>query len=148
MHGSPEYGIWESMLRRCLNPKHKAFKDYGGRGITVCDRWRDFSAFYADIGPRPSPRHSLERKDGNGNYEPTNCRWATKREQQRNTRRNVRLTFRGETRCLAEWADIMGLKRELVRGRIRLGWDAERALTTPSAAAVRAAGREAGAPEI
>lgn len=91
MAGSPEHKIWKGMIRRCYNPNTKSYRDYGLRGITVCDRWRrDFAAFYADMGPRPSPRHSIERLDNGSGYRPDNCAWATKETQARNTR-TVRL---------------------------------------------------------
>jgi hypothetical protein len=85
---TPEYQSWKSMKDRCLNKRNRAFKHYGGRGITVCDRWiKSFEDFYSDMGPRPSPRHSLDRyPDNNGNYEPGNCRWATSAQQRANQR--------------------------------------------------------------
>ena len=87
MHGTSEYRIYRMMLARCLNERHPPFADYGGRGITVCDRWSSsFEAFFADMGPRPSKNHSIDRIDGDGNYEPTNCRWATGKQQFANTR--------------------------------------------------------------
>ena len=86
-----EYRCWWNMLDRCLNPNSKIFGYYGGRGITVCQRWRDFPKFFEDMGQRPSPKHSIDRTDNNGNYEPSNCRWATKTEQMRN-RRTVKAT--------------------------------------------------------
>ena len=86
MHKFPEYGIWSNMHQRCRNPKNKGFKWYGGRGINVCDRWQSFPVFYADMGPRPSKNHSIERVDNNLGYEPDNCIWATMAVQNKNRR--------------------------------------------------------------
>lgn len=83
---SKEYNSWAGMKQRCTDPKHKSFNDYGGRGITVCDRWQDYKNFLADMGRKPSPRHSIDRSDNNGNYEPSNCRWALPLEQRLNSR--------------------------------------------------------------
>lgn len=85
------------MIQRCENPKDKGYRNYGGRGIRVCDRWHSFINFIADMGNRPSDKHQLDRKNNDGNYEPSNCRWATKLENNANTRRNVFLTVNGET---------------------------------------------------
>lgn len=90
-----EFTAWSHMLRRCNDHRHPQFKDYGGRGIRVCARWDDFAAFAADMGPRPSPKHSLDRIDVNGNYDPSNCRWATKDVQQHNRRPKSNTGHRG-----------------------------------------------------
>lgn len=125
----PEYGVWASMIQRCTNPNTKTFARYGGRGITVCDGWlHSFEAFLADVGPRPSFAHSLDRIDNDGNYEPGNCRWIEKRLQARNTSANVTLTFNGETRTAAEWAELLGIKPYTLYSRISKGEPVERCL--------------------
>lgn len=129
------YRVWAHMKARCHNPKSSVYRYYGGRGVVVCERWQGkegFANFLADMGPRPSSAHSIDRIDVNGNYEPGNCRWATKQEQMRNKRSNVTLTFRGETRCAAEWAELLGISYAAIVQRVgKLGWSDERALTTP-----------------
>jgi hypothetical protein len=121
------------MTSRCVNPANDAYQAYGGRGIAVCDRWQDFAAFAEDMGPRPSPLHTIDRRNNNGNYEPDNCRWATPSEQQRNRRNNRLLTLNGETLCLAEWAERLGITDDMIRQRLdKLGWTIEQALTTPA----------------
>lgn len=134
MTGTDERNIWNSMIQRCLNESHNAYDRYGGRGITVCGRWREsFAAFYEDMGPRPSDKHSLERKDNDKGYEPGNTVWATRQEQSKNTRRNVRITFGGRTMVLKDWARETGLPNQTLWNRLyALGWDVKRALTTPS----------------
>jgi hypothetical protein len=131
---TPEFRVWSGMLARCSNPNAPSYEYYGGRGITVCDRWRDsFETFLADMGPRPGPRHSIDRyPDRNGNYEPGNCRWATDKEQQRN-RGNLRfITFAGKTQCLAAWAEEAGLSRGALQERLARGWDMAKAISEPS----------------
>jgi hypothetical protein len=120
------------MWQRCTNPKNPSFKRYGGRGIRVCDRWKDFALFLEDVGPRPSAKHSLDRHpDNDGDYEPGNVRWATPEEQQGNTSANRRLTYRGVTHVFAEWSRITGIQVSTIKVRIdRLGWSTARALTT------------------
>jgi hypothetical protein len=124
---------WRHMKDRCLNPKHKQWKFYGGRGVTICDRWKtSFANFLADAGKRPSVNHSIDRfPDKDGNYEPGNIRWATDMEQNRNRRNNVLLTFGGRTMCVAAWEQELGMSTRLVSDRLRQGWSVERALTEP-----------------
>lgn len=131
-HGSL-YGIWVGLICRCYG-KHASFPKYGGRGITICDRWRfDFLAFRADMGPRP-PGTSLDRRDNSGPYSPENCRWATRAEQSRNTSRNVWLEFNGERLCLSDWAARIGLPAGSLKKRLKLGWSLSDALTKPRTA--------------
>lgn len=111
---SPEHISWHSMLSRCNNPNYKQFKDYGGRGITVCERWSKFENFLVDMGERPEGT-TLERIDNNGNYEPSNCRWATHQEQRRNASNVVMV----EGMCLKDWAETLGLNYSTVKSRYR-----------------------------
>ena len=131
---TPEYTSWLGMRQRCRNPRNQDFPTYGGRGIRVCERWDSFLTFLEDMGPKPSRKHELDRyPDKNGNYEPGNCRWATRTQNVRNTRFNRLITFNGETLCLAEWAERTGISAGLLQGRLtRLKWTVERALTTPT----------------
>jgi hypothetical protein len=127
---APEYHVWQCMLKRCSRPANKDYKYYGGRGIRVCDAWSDFRQFMADMGPRPSPRHSIDRKDSNGHYEPGNCRWATLMEQRRNQRGNHHVQWQGTMATISEWAERIGIAPSTLRSRFRDGWPVERALTT------------------
>ena len=127
---TPEYRAWCAILQRCINPQNRAYPRYGGRGIRVCDKWLDFDAFLADMGPRPSAEYSIDRKDNNGPYDKDNCVWATREEQQRNRRVNVVLEFNGKRQTVVEWATEVGLLPSTLYSRLRLGWSAERALTT------------------
>jgi hypothetical protein len=127
------YRTWVAMRRRCNSPDDASFRHYGGRGITVCGRWDDFLAFKADMGPKPTAAHSLDRIDNDGGYwcgrceecaasgRPANCRWATNLEQQRNTRRNVWLTNNGVTLTASEWARVLGVSRQMMRQRVVAG---------------------------
>lgn len=128
----PEYVCWAGMRRRCNDPSDVGYADYGGRGITVCARWNNsFDAFLADMGRRPGAQYSLDRIDVNGDYSPHNCRWATRAEQVRNTRRAVIVNFRGQEMPLAQVAAIVHLPYDVLWHRLRSGWDQERALNTP-----------------
>lgn len=129
---TPEYQAWRGAKLRCGNPNEPSYKHYGGRGIKVCERWvRDFLTFLADMGRRPSAKHSLDRIDVNGNYEPGNCRWATWSVQALNKRTNRRIAALGRTQTLTEWSRETGLSCDTLRKRVAMGWSAERAVTTP-----------------
>jgi hypothetical protein len=128
-----EHATWRSIIRRCENPNAENYYLYGGRGIHVCDRWRNsFVAFFNDVGPRPSDEHSIDRRNGALGYQPGNCYWATRIEQANNKRNNRSLTARGETHTLAEWARTVSIDPTLLLARIdRLGWDVEKAIFEP-----------------
>lgn len=128
----PLYPTWKGMLKRCNDPGDDAYKNYGGRGIQVCHRWTvSFEDFLEDIGNRPNGA-MIERKNNHGNYEPSNCKWATATEQVRNRRNTVIVELQGESKPLAEWCEIFNISYKLVHGRIHTcGWSLERALTTP-----------------
>lgn len=134
-HGAcdtPEYDAWKNMLARCYNKNGQEYRNYGGRGIVVCDRWREsFENFLADMGKRPGPKYSVERRKTNGNYSPENCYWATWREQSRNKRNNRLLTWAGETMTVTDWAERLGVSPGTIRSRIRYGWPVERIFTEP-----------------
>jgi len=132
MSKTPEYKSWSAMQERCRNPKSSYYANYGGRGVEVCARWREsFENFFADMGRMPGSGYSLERIDNNGDYEPGNCRWATRKEQMRNKRTNHLLTLQGKTMTLAEWAEVVGIESSAIRQRLNRGWSVEEALTTP-----------------
>ena len=114
------YNIWCGILRRCMNPNEPSYPNYGGRGITVCERWRSFEHFYADMGD-PPPGTSIDRIDNERGYEPGNCRWATKPVQNRNRRGNIRLTFDGRTQVLKDWADEVGIPYGTLYARYQAG---------------------------
>jgi len=127
--GTRTHNIWLGMTDRCRNDRTGR---YGRRGIEVCDRWSEFSAFLEDMGPAPSPNHSIDRIDVNGHYEPGNCRWATPTEQARNTTRNTLLSHEGERLTIAEWSERTGIKPATICVRLyKLGWSVEKTLTEP-----------------
>lgn len=128
---NPTYRSWRSMLMRCYRAKHDNFKHYGGKGIIVCEHWRkSFYNFLKDMGQRPSGR-TLGRKDGNGNYEPSNCFWATKIEQNRNTTRTRIVTLGGKTGCMSAVLESFGLLDAVHKTRARRGWTLEKMLRNP-----------------
>lgn len=132
------YKCWEAMLHRCKHVDKYACRNHGARGIQVCERWKEpngqgFLNFIADMGPRPSLKHSIDRIDNEGHYEPGNCRWATQKEQNSNTRRNTWIEHNGERKTVAEWARLAGLDAGTLYSRIFIGkWSVEKALTTPA----------------
>jgi len=131
---TPVYASWRHMIERCQKPTHHAWHNYGGRGIRVCERWKRFENFLADMGERPNGKQ-IDWIDNNGNYEPGNCRWATRAEQLGNTRCCRVLTFNGKTQNVTAWAEETGIPRNCIYFRIgRLGWSVEEALTQPSRA--------------
>lgn len=119
---TPEYMAWSAMLHRCSNPNSPFWKDYGGRGISVCAEWRDYERFLKDVGKKPSPHHSLDRIDNNGDYSPGNVRWATWKQQIRNRRNTKFITVDGVTRSLPEWCEIRGLSLGTAWARVSRGW--------------------------
>lgn len=124
--------IWSGMKQRCHNPKHCKYFNYGGRGITVCERWKgSFKDFLADMGMPPSARYSIERRDSDLGYSPDNCYWATTVEQNRHKRTNRQVTCGGVTRLLVEWCETLDIDYVTVRARLCSGWTPERALYTP-----------------
>jgi len=127
--GTSEYRTWRGIINRCTDPNQPRFKDYGGRGIRVCDRWRhSFENFLADVGPRPEGSRngraifSLDRIDNDGDYEPGNCRWTTNTVQTRNARSNVKITHGGVTMCLSAWGEKLGIPYITLKWRRARGW--------------------------
>lgn len=131
----PLHRTWMKMLSRCNSPINRDYPSYGGRGIKVCDRWqgRDgFPNFLEDMGDKPSTLHSIDRIDNNKGYSKDNCRWATPTQQNRNTRRNLMIEYRGEIKTLAEWSESIGVSYKILRQRLaRDKWSVEKAFTTP-----------------
>lgn len=126
-----EYQTWQAMKDRCGNPDSESFATYGGRGIAVCERWREsFESFLADMGPKPSPSHSIDRIDNDGGYCPENCRWATPKEQARNTRKSLVIVAFGESMIAADWAERTGIPAATIKSRLRLGLHPEAALSS------------------
>lgn len=145
LRSDPRYDVRRAMISRCYDPLDPAYQHYGGRGITVCERWREsVEAYVADIeatlGPRPSLRHSLDRLDNNGNYDIDNLRWATQRDQLRNTSRNLLVTIDGIDRLLIDWLRQYGVQPMTYYGRVRRGWSLADAITRPVRTQTRSGG--------
>lgn len=138
----PEYSVWIGIKKRCFKKDYPDYHLYGGRGIAICKQWAaDFETFFRDMGPRPSPKHSIDRIDNDGNYEPGNCRWATPKEQNYNRRVNRFVTIGGVTRRISDWCQMFGITPRIANSRIvRYGWDEIRAITTPVMKADRMSG--------
>lgn len=118
------------MIQRCSDPKSNSYEHYGGRGIRVCERWLKFENFHRDMG-KPPKGMTIERADSNGNYEPSNCRWATRKEQAQNKRGSLKFTRHGQTLNVTQWAFIEGVPPNRVYQRLRRGWTIEQALQLP-----------------
>jgi len=145
---TPEWNSWRGMVERCTNPNHKHWAHYGGRGIRVCDRWLGFAAFLADMGAKPTPEHSIDRINNDGNYEPGNCRWATRHEQARNKSTTRHITAHGKTLTLTEWGRTSGIPVPTIHERLRHGWDTERAVTEPPGTGPAPRGEKAAASKL
>jgi hypothetical protein len=129
---SSTYYSWVSMKTRCYNPNHPSYDNYGGRGITVCDRWKDsFNNFLADMGERPKGM-TIDRIDNNKNYEPSNCQWASNKQQHNNKRSNHLITYQDRTQTLTQWAEELNINRATLYSRINTHrWNVAKAFTTP-----------------
>ena len=132
MSNTVEFSTWRRMINRCCNKRCQDFSRYGGRGIKVCDRWlKSFNNFFKDMGKRPSESHSIERENNSGNYEPSNCIWATMSVQCNNTSRNRILNINGDRKTMSQWCRIHKIRMKNVWYRLNAGWNPERALTIP-----------------
>lgn len=129
---TPEYLAWRAMLDRCYKPNVKMYKRYGGRGISVCSKWRSsFENFLKDMGQRPSSDYSIDRINNNGNYAPKNCRWATRNQQSNNIRSNRRLRLKNKNHTIAEWSRKFGVSHATICSRLNRGWSTRKTLTVP-----------------
>lgn len=134
MSRTPEYRSWESMLARCYNKNQKGYERWGGRGIKVCQRWREsFENFYEDMGPKPTKKHTIERINNDKDYTKTNCKWATYEEQANNKSNTIYVCYKGEERTLTEWSNITGIKYGTLYRRLKIKeWSIEKTLTKPT----------------
>lgn len=131
-----EYQSWTNMRARCLDKTNAKYQIYGGRGITICERWTKFKNFMLDMGRKPDPKFTIERDDVNGNYEPTNCKWISRKDQGRNKRNSVFVTYQGERMLLIDLVERLGISRSLVHQRLKLGWTLAQAIALPLGSAI------------
>lgn len=129
MRRTKVYVTWCQMIARCLDQNSISYKNYGGRGISICDRWRQFNNFFADMGDRPFKNAQIDRIDNEGNYEPGNCKWSTPAENALNRRSTRYITYNGETLAIAQWTKRFGIARSTLQNRLNRGWSVEKALT-------------------
>lgn len=141
------HNIWCGIVGRCSNPNIRCWKYYGGRGIEICDRWRVFENFYADMGEPPTSKHEIDRINPDGNYEPSNCRWATRVEQVRNRRNAIKVEYAGELRSIGEISEITGVRSPLIASRLRKGWPVNLAAETPTSISGRLARKKLLTPD-
>lgn len=130
---SSEYKTWKNMKTRCDNPKNRHYHNYGGRGITYCERWKIFENFYEDMGEKPEPKedYSIDRVDNNLGYYKENCKWSTSKEQQNNKRCNIKISYKDEIMSIEDWSKETGISSKMISYRYNKGWSAEKILTTP-----------------
>lgn len=131
MSGHRIYRIWSGMLARCHTPSASGYANYGGRGITVCDRWRSFDNFFADMGEAWHEGATIDRVNNDAGYSPENCRWSSRKEQNRNQRDLIFLEFNGQRKCVSAWAEDLGMPSASIRARVKRGWSVEKTLLTP-----------------
>jgi hypothetical protein len=124
------FGLWAQMISRCENANDSSYSRYGAKGIKVCDRWHSFENFLADMGDRPE-NTSIDRIDGSGNYEPSNCRWATAEEQAENRKTTRLIKWNGKTQSIVNWAKELGINKNVIKSRLTLGWSVDRSFSTP-----------------
>ncbi len=140
MYGTPTYNSWAAMKQRCYYEKHIEYPRYGAKGIKVCEKWQTFEGFFEDMGMRPEGA-TIERKDSRGDYEPSNCIWASKAVQANNVASNHRIEWRGRAQTLSQWAEELGFKNGgVIAKRLRRGWTVEQAMTLPAQTKVNKGG--------
>lgn len=138
---TPEFISWRAMFDRCRCPTNKIYHNYGGRGIKICERWEVYENFLADMGRKPKG-YTIERIDNDGDYEPSNCRWASKDEQARNKRNVHKITVNGQTKTAPEWSEVSGIKATTITDRLRKGWPPDKAVFHPLWTGIRRFGNK------